>query len=234
MRNSTVLGANDEYVQQAASYGRMDALLALILYAVIFFQFVFLGKIFIHKGSTLTGIYTFCATGIVSSICIGLVFLFCSFRKQKLETVGFSKSQAKKSFSLGMLLFLLVVIYRCFGFGPGKIAQTDIGSMIIKVVYYLVLIGFTEEILIRGYIGTRMFGYFKNKLLSIIIVGIMWSLYHIPFQMIVRQMSLIEYISANWWNLLGIFILHFIFQWSYAKHNSIIAPTILHFIWNFV
>lgn len=234
LNNSTVLGANDEYEQQAASYGRKDALFALIIYITTFLQFILLGKIFIHKGFTLTGTYIFCATGIVSLICIGLVFMFCLIRRQKLVTVGFSRNQAKKSLATGMVLFILVAILRGFGaIISGSVSKADIKFLIMGIVYYLIFIAFTEEIIVRGYIGTRLYGYFTNKRLSIIIVGIMWSLYHIPFQMIVTQMSLLEYLSVNWGNLLRIFILHFAFQWLYSKYNSLIAPTILHFIWDF-
>lgn len=234
MEKLSVLGANDEYVQQTTLYGRKDALIALILYSVAYIPFIILGKIFVLEGSTLTGTYTFFSTGIVAFICIGLVFLCCLLQKQKLATIGFSGKQAINSMVLGILLFVLVLILRCIDLGMGRSVQTDDGPLIMRIIYNLVFIAFMEEILIRGYIGTRLYGCFKNKGLSIVLVGFMWSVYHIPFDMIVAQMSLLEYISASWLYLLRVFIYHFIFQWLYSKYNSIIAPTILHFIIDFL
>jgi membrane protease YdiL (CAAX protease family) len=235
MKNPTVLGADDEYVQQSKEYGRKDALLALILYVIMNLLFVLMGKIFVRKGITLTETYIFCVTGIVSLVCIGLVFLFCLIRKQKLETIGFSKNQVKKSFALGMILLILVAIFG--GLWPiisGSTIQTNIGVIFMRVIYFFIFIGFTEELVFRGYIGTRLYGCFANKRLSLVIVGIMFSLLHIPFHMVVAQMSLSEYISVNWESLIIIFLFHYVFQWLYSKYNSIVAPTILHFIWDFI
>jgi membrane protease YdiL (CAAX protease family) len=232
---TTVLGVDDEYVQQTDEYGRKDALFALILYAFMVLVFVLTGKIFAKKSSTLTEIYIFCVTGVASSVCIGLVFLFCFIRKQKLITVGFSTKQVLKSLTMGIILFILVVIFE--GIWPiitGSALQTDIGLIVMKIIYFLIFIGFMEEIAVRGYIGTRLYGFFNNKRLSIVIVGIMFSLYHIPFYMVFSQMSMSEYISVNWWDLFIIFIFHLILQRLYSKYNSIIAPTILHFIWDFI
>lgn len=235
MANSAVLGANNEYVQQTEEYGRKDALLAIILYVVMILEFVLLGKLFVQKSSTLTEAYIFCTTGIVSLSIIGFVFLFCSIRKQKFVTVGFSKKQATKSFVWGMILLILVVIMGCIWLFASDLAiQTDIGAIIMKIIYFLLFIGFTEELVFRGYIGTRLYGCFTNKRLSIIVVGIMFSLMHIPFQMMLAQMSLLEYIDAHWVSLFYISIIHIGFQYLYSKYNSIIAPTILHFIIDFI
>jgi membrane protease YdiL (CAAX protease family) len=235
MKNSTVLGANYEYVQQTKEYGIKDVLLALILYVIMNLLFVLMGKLVVQKGSALTETYIFWVTGIYSLVCIGLVFLFCLIRRQKFDTVGFSKNQVKKSFVLGMILFILVIIFR--GILPvifGSTIQTNIGVIFMRVVYFLIFIGFMEELIFRGYIGTRFYGCFSNKRLSLSIVGIMFSLLHVPFQMVVAQMSLSEYILLNWMRLIFIFLFQFFFQWLYSKYNSIVAPTILHFIWDFI
>ena len=47
MKDPTVLGANDEYVQQTKEYGRKDALLALFLHVNMNLLFVLMGKIFV-------------------------------------------------------------------------------------------------------------------------------------------------------------------------------------------
>jgi membrane protease YdiL (CAAX protease family) len=234
MKASTVLG-KDEYVQQTKEYGRIDALFALIVYVVMIFLFLLMGKLFVYKSSTLTEVYIFVITGIFTLFLIGFVFLLCSIRKQNLMTVGFSMTYAIQSFGMGMFLFMIVIALKVItSVNNGSTIQTDIGLIVMKIIYYLIFIAFMEEVVIRGYIGTRLYGYFTNKRLSIVIVGIMFSLEHIPFQMMYAQMSLMEYISQNWGYLVYTAAFHFILQWLYAKYNSIIAPTIFHFIWNFI
>lgn len=234
-KTQRVLGVNNEYILQANEYGSKDALFALILFIVAMLGTSLVGKLFLHKGNALTEIYTVSVTGIYSMIFIGLVFLFCIIRRQKLVTIGFSKTQAKKSFILGILLFGLVAILCSIKvIFSDSIIQTDIKLIIIKIIYYLIFIAFMEELIFRAYIGTRFFGFFKNKKLSIAIVAIMFSLEHILFHMIISQVSLAAYISSNFSNLIYIALLHILFQWLYAKYNSILAPTILHFIWNYI
>lgn len=234
-KTQRVLGANNEYLLQANEYGSKDALYALILFIVEVLGLSLVGKLFLHKGDALTEIYIVSVTGIFSMIFIGLVFLICLIRRQKLVTIGFSKTQAKKSFILGILLFGIVTILCSIrAIFSGSRIQTDINLIIISIIYYLIFIAFMEELIFRAYIGTRLFGFFKNKKLSIAIVGIMFSLEHIPFYMIISQVSLAAYISSHFVNLISLAIIHILYQWLYAKYNSIIAPTILHFIWNYI
>lgn len=235
VESQRVLGANNEYLRQTKEYGGKDALLAFILFFIEMLGLLLMGELFLRKGTALTETYVFIVTGIFSMIFIGLVFLFCLIRRQKLITIGFSKTQAKKSLVLGIMLFGLVVIFCSIkAIISGSIIRTDIKLIINQIIYYLIFIAFMEELVFRAFIGTRLFGFFKNKKLSIAIVGIMCSIEHIPFYMIITQVSLTEYILAHFFDLIILAIIHILFQWLYAKYNSIIAPTILHFIWDYI
>ncbi len=235
VESQRVLGANNEYLRQAKEYGGKDALLAFILFFIEMLGLLLVGELFLRKGAALTETYIFSVTGIFSMTFIGLVFSICLIRKQKLSTIGFSKTQAKKSFILGIILLGFVVILCSIkAIFSGSIIQTDLKLIIIKIIYYLIFIAFMEELIFRAFIGTRLFGFFKNKKLSIAIVGIMCSFEHIPFYMIITQVSLTEYIFAHFSNLISFAMIHILFQWLYAKYNSIIAPTILHFIWDYI
>ena len=237
MVNTVVLGrcANDEYVQQSKQYGEIDIYLALILYVLMITEFLILGKLFVIKDSELTETFVFITTGITSLSIIGFVLLFCIIRKQKLTTLGFSMSKAKESLRLGLMILALVAVIGCIWVNiTGSSFQTDANIILMRFIYFLIFIGFMEELVFRAYIGTRFYGFFSNKRLSIIVVGIMWSLSHVPFYMMGTQISLFNYISLHWVNLLRIFVIHCGFQRLYSKYNSIIAPTILDFIINFI
>ncbi len=237
MKKSKVLGANEEYVQQTMKYGRTDALLAFSIFVVMLFLFGLMGKVFgyLVNDFRITETFSFYVTGIISLFLIALVFLLCFIRKQKFTTIGFGKTHAIKSLSMGIMIFIIVIALK--GIIPvvsGSGIQTDIGLIAMKTIYFLVFVAFMEEIIIRGYIGTRLYGYFRNKGLSIIIVGLMFSIEHIPFQLMFTQMNLLEYIIMNRHYLIVLTIFHFLLQWLYSKYNSIIAPTIFHFIWDFI
>lgn len=235
MEDSAVLGANNEYIQQTKKYNKNDAILAFALYILIFLVLLWIGKVFVQKSLNLTEAYLFQITGIYSLVLIGLVFIFCLIRKQKLITVGFSMKQAKKSFMIGMIFLAATTGLFCIWFAiTGPTIRTDYIIIAMRFIYFLIFIGFTEELVFRGYIGTRLYGYFDNKQNSIAIVGIMFSLMHIPFHMTIAQINFIEYIANNWINLIILAITHCGFQWLYSKYNSIIAPTILHFLIDFV
>lgn len=232
--NTSVLGANEEYVEQTKAYGCKDAILAFLLYGILILEFLFIGKLFVQKGNTLTETYIFIVTGIMALSSMGLVLLFCKIRNQKLSTIGFSKIEAKKSLKLGLLLLItFAIIQVVFPLLSGSSTKSGVVLITMRVIYYFIFIALMEEMIFRAYIGTRLYGFFSNKFLSIVVVGIMFSLLHIPFQMIMSHMSFLDYFTIQWVNLIKIAMFHFLFQWMYAKYNSIIAPTILHFIWDF-
>lgn len=228
--------ANSEYIEQTRLYNKKDIISSILLYSIMIILFILMGKHFIQKGETLSQLYIFGFTGIISLLCIVLVFFLCAIRKHKLITVGFSYTYAKKSFTAGIMIIILFSVLK--GIIPvifyNSTIRTDFGQILMKFCYYLFFIAFMEEIVFRGYIGTRFYGYFKNKLLSIIVVGILCALLHIPFQMVVTQLSLSKYISINMGIIYNYFFWHLIEQWLYAKYNSIIAPVMLHFIMDFI
>src|SRR5690554_5753613 len=136
MKNSTILGANEEYIEQSKHYGKKDVALALILYVIMIIEFLLLGYLFTRKGAKLTEVFVFIATGVVSLNIIGFVLFFCSVRKQRLVTVGFSKSQARVSFVLGIILFILVGVIGCIWvIISASTIQTNFSIIFMRVVY---------------------------------------------------------------------------------------------------
>jgi uncharacterized protein len=228
---------NNEFIKQRKEYSKIDALLTIILYLIIIIIYSLFGKLFILKNLYANVYLRFFSTGFISFLLIGSVLLLCFIRKQKLYTVGFSKFYAFRSFLLGMVLSLvLIIIYVLPSFiSSTKIQiQTNTLSIIMNIIYYMIFVALPEEIIFRGYIGTRLLYLIKNKGLSIILVGILFSLEHIPFNMILAHTNIINYISVNINNLVFYILIHFILQRLYLKYNNIIAPIIFHFIWNFM
>lgn len=234
MNKKFTLGVSEEYLQQTKEYGKIDVISAIGLYATLTSLYYILGKIFVYKGQNLTEKFVFIATGIMSLVCIILVSVVCLIRKQNINSIGFHKTNAKRSFIMGLVLsliaFVLLWILKKF---TGTVRNQDVTLLISRVIYYLLFVSLMEEVIFRGYIGTRLYGFFHNKKLSIFLVGVLFSLSHVPFQMLLAQVSFFSYIGSNCGDLFVILLFHVAFQWMYSRYNSIIAPMMVHFLWDF-
>ena len=226
------ISGKNEYVEQTKSFDKTDALLAFAMWLIVLTVNTLLGLVFVKKAAALTETYIFCATGIAALCNIGCVCLLCFLRRQKLSTAGFSRTKLWQSVLLGVALSAIFVILK--GIPDFSILQKNGALIGSRVIYYLVFIAFMEEFVFRGYIGTRLFGAFSNKKTAVFITGMLFSLQHIPFQMIVRQATVWQYVSTVWINLIYLVGLHYLFQWLYTKFNSLAAPVLLHFTWDFV
>ena len=84
-----------------------------------------------------------------------------------------------------------------------------------------------EEIVFRGYIGTRLNGFIKNKYVVLFITGVLFVVMHFPYRMIAANMSLSEF-DIGW--LINLLIFHFEMSFIYMKTNSIFGAIIPHWI----
>lgn len=233
--NRRGFGASEEYLNQMAEYSPVDALFALLLWCVCVILYFFMGSLFNRLGTELTQTKTFWITGFFSLIQIGLVFLLCRIRRQPPRTFGFSRNRAVSALWSGGAIMALIVLIGAgiMILGKGKI-QTDGALLMQRGVYYLFFISLTEELIFRGYIGTRLSGLIHHPLLSNCLTGILFALLHIPFQMVIAQVGFFSYLAQNWGNLIPLIGFHFFFQWLYARNNSLIAPVLVHFVWDYI
>lgn len=159
--------------------------------------------------------------------------LIAYFRRQKISSLGIRRTNIIKSIFFGIIFSLPALIPNV---RKGIINNYDLRNVEFLVwdfLYYLICIGLVEEVIIRGFIQIRIRGIIKNKWLSIFVVGFMFSIWHIPFQMKQANLPLIEFILSNIPNLIMLSIIHVYFVYIYTRDNNIIAPIITHAIWNF-
>ncbi len=228
------LRISEEYKAETQQFNRVDALLCLLLYAAILVSYYTMGLIFTADSVTLTEGLIGVGTGILSLVLCALVFLFCRLRGQRLSSIGFSGAKAVPSLITGLILAVLAAaLFGALGALRGATVRGGLAA-VLRLFYYLFEIAFVEELLFRGYIGPRLYGFFKHKLLGIAATGLLFSLMHIPFQMLMAHMSLAAYLSAMWFNLILVFFMHLLFQFLYAKFNSLLAPTLFHAAWDYV
>jgi membrane protease YdiL (CAAX protease family) len=225
----------NEYKLETKQFKKIDLVLSILLYTSVLIIYYFMGQIFVSEKISLTEEFLFIVTGIVSLIIIGIVFAFCLLRRQKLSSIGFCTKKLKQSLISGLVVAVIVIIiFSIVNIITEESIRKDIPFIIQRFFYYLIFIAFVEELVFRGYIGTRLYGCLKNKFLAVTITGVLFVFMHSPFQMVMSNMTILEYLSNSWANLIFIFFLHFFMQLLYAKYNSLIAPTIFHFVWDYV
>lgn len=81
---------------------------------------------------------------------------------------------------------------------------------------------------------SRIFTLIRNKYAGILVVGFMFAIMHIPFQMFNAQMGFINFVMYDYPHLLITWVLHLYFVYLYTRNNELIAPVIAHTLINFV
>lgn len=167
----------------------------------------------------------------VLSILPAILIIF--FRKQSVSSLGIRKTKVMKSIFLGIIFSLPFLISNNINGIINNYNFRNIESLTWNFLYYLICIGLVEEVIFRGFIQTRIRGIIKNKWVSIFVVGFMFSILHIPFQMLQANLSLIEFIQHDMPHLINLVIIHVYFVYIYTRDNNLIAPIITHTIINF-
>lgn len=169
---------------------------------------------------------------IFNFLMICITILFIKLNKQTLDTIGLFKGKWKNSIIMGIILASFLFYNNCLSHlisGSHLIALQEIPMLL---VYYL-LVAVCEEFVFRGYIGTRIYGLFKNKWLAISIAGILFIIMHFPYRMIAYGMTLSNLTINNFSWIIDLFITHLILNFIYLKTNSLYGAIIPHWMSNF-
>jgi membrane protease YdiL (CAAX protease family) len=162
------------------------------------------------------------------------VFIILLLRKQSISTIGIKKKDIGKSILIGMIGSIPFSLMNVIGpISNGKTLNPNPMDWVWNFLYFLICIAFVEEVAFRGFLQTRLFGLIKNKWVSIIVVGVMFALMHVPFQMVQANMTAIEFIVYDLQHLMMTMITHIYLVYLYTRDNNILAPTIAHAIMNF-
>jgi membrane protease YdiL (CAAX protease family) len=225
------LAISRDYIEEAKVFQSIDILLALIVFVVLFVSYFFLGRFFYNLGDDLTNVLLngFQFGHII--LILALIVIICLLRKQTLSSIGITNKNIKRSSLIGLIIS--VVIFLFFGIMSNWQSNYNLPKSLLTLLYFFFIIALPEELIFRGFIGKRLYGVIKNKLVAIIITGILFTLIHLPFQIAYNGLTISEYFSSSAVNLIFVFLLHFVFHYMYAKYNNIAMPTIVHTIWDF-
>lgn len=222
-----LLNVDKDYKSNISIYGKKDGVLALLLFLIIITLYAILGILnnrvsFIHKNIMMTG----CISNLLMTI---ITILFVKFNKQKLSTVGLTKGKWILSIIVGILLG---IFYFYNNYLSRLLEEYHLPSFskIIFLIIYFFLVALCEEIVFRGYIGTRITGLVKNRYLSILLTGILFVLMHFPYRMIAYKMSLYDLFISNGGWILNLLFFHVVMNFIYSRTNSLYGSIIPHWL----
>ncbi|MGN1297822.1 MAG: CPBP family intramembrane glutamic endopeptidase [Clostridia bacterium] len=224
-----LLKSNEEYENNLKQYTKKDGILALALFAIIMIEYSVFGILrnnfdFVNKNIM-----------IFSCICnllmIIITILFVKLNKQKIDTIGIFKGKWKMSIFIGVILAIFYSCNNCISYLVNGSKLVPLNQLPMLIIYYL-LVSVCEEFVFRGYIGTRIYGFFKNKYIAICLTGILFIIMHFPYRMIAYGMTLSDLTINNFEWLLDLFITHIVLNFIYLKTNSLYGSIIPHWMSN--
>jgi uncharacterized protein len=188
-------------------------------------------------------------TGVLGPMITGIVFTYLTYDKMGRKDyfrriIDFKRIGAK--WYLVIFLFVptlnllaALIDFMLGGKGPswGESALNFVDDplSIVPSILFTALIPFMEELGWRGYVLDRLQTNWST-LMSSLILGVVWSLWHIPMFLIegTYQASLGVGTLEFWLFMIGIVPLSFAFAWIYNNtQRSILAVILLHSMVNF-
>lgn len=159
------------------------------------------------------------------------IFFILHLKNQPLKSIGINAKRLLRQIILGILFSVPLILIK-IPIGTNTLNHYSVFEYIWIFLYQFALIALVEEILFRGFIQTRMHGIIKNKIFSVIIVGIIFGIAHIPFQLIVYTGSIGDFLIQSSISIVFRASIHIYFNYIYERDNNILAPTITHAINN--
>ena len=162
--------------------------------------------------------------------CAGAgIVLYREKIRKGVQTLGFSGKNLKIDLPAALVLILGACICAVI---TGVI---PIGQLPARALHYLFYIAAVEEILFRGFLQNYLFGLRINRIGIYVIGALLFSLMHLPFQVIRAGVSLPYYLmeAGGLSNLLFTFGFHLVMTFIARYRKNLCIPVALHFLTDF-
>lgn len=160
------------------------------------------------------------------------VFWLVKKEKEDFSSLGFSTKNLFRNIyfglGLGMAFALLGVLTNYLKYGGISFATFGLtGASLLWLMSLAFATAFSEEVLFRGYIFTRLLKTWKNELTTGIVSAFLFSLIHLPIALFVWHYTLSMLFIQGFLT----FLLGFGNAFLMAKTGTIVAPIINHTLW---
>ena len=225
-----ILQTDRGYDSNLKQYTIKDGVLSFVLFGIMILNYSIVAVLeikfeFIKENILLVGC-------IFNALMIVITMLFIKFNKQGLDTIGLYKGKWKNSIIMGIILASFLFYNNCLSHFINGSHFIALPKILMLLLYYF-LVAICEEVVFRGYTGTRIYGLIKKKWLAIFIVGVLFIIMHFPYRMIAYGMTLNDLTVKNFSWIIDLFITHLVLNFIYLKTNSLYGAIIPHWISNF-
>jgi len=170
-----------------------------------------------------SSIYNIVFAVVMDAPSIIAVIVILRYRKQKLNTIGLRRQGMKSSIYIGLTLIVIFWVYYISNKGFSV-------NLMWKSLFYIIFVGFYEEIIFRGFLWPRLVVGF-GKTWGTIISGIFFGMMHLPIDIIFNNKTIFEtFIIGNTSsvNIGGGIIGALWFIFIYTRNNNILLPSFIH------
>ncbi len=217
-----------DYRSAHAAYDWRDGAKACALYVFTMLALFVQGRLYLSSLST----EILASLNIVRplvSLAATLVVVFAA--RERVASIGVTRRCFGESLALGLALGCLLSL----ALGVSERIATGLPFAGFGAASTISLVTFAvgaleEELCFRGYISTRLTGFFHNRVVASVVTGGLFLLYHyVIFWGVSGQISF-DSISAT--RLVFILLLHFVCDAVYQRTNCIWGAVALHFLYN--
>lgn len=150
-------------------------------------------------------------SAVFSIVLLFALFITLKLRKQKMDSLGFSSQ--KYPYAMVLLVTLCIIAVAIL---------TDNTILIHRWLFYLVVVACPEEVIFRGYASSRLLFLFRNRLLTTIIVGCVYGIFHAKKGVLNNGWQVaLNYIGGG-------IVSHAAFLYIYEKSGSIVNSILIH------
>lgn len=224
-----LLRAAPAYNEKIKQYGKKDGVLAFLLFGIFILSYVLLALLAVHCSFVKENITA--AGCLVNLLLVAIAVLFVKLNRQPLSSIGLSGGNWKASCIAGILLGAVFVFNNCISRLLSGSRLLPLREIAVLLVYFL-LVALCEEIVFRGYIGTRIYGLIQKKWLAILVTGLLFVLMHYPYRMIAGGMTISELTFDNFGWILNLFFTHVLLNFIYLKTDSLYGAILPHWLSN--
>lgn len=217
--------SNEDYRKDTENYSNFDGIIAVVMWLMNMILLFVLGYIYKNYGHNLV---------IPVNIYLAVItVLIPLLRKQDVASIGLSTKKLVQSITLGLILGILGML----GIGIIPALVTDakfypLFTIVKQFAYFFFVIALPEELVFRAFIQKRISGIINNKVVALLVVAAMFSVYHLPFQFFIQTAPFLEFLGNSSFNLGFTFVFHIVATGLFARYNNIAAPLIFHALWD--
>lgn len=221
-----ILKIDEKYNENINEFRKKEGVSALFLFAIMCLSYAVFGHFAKYiKGDMKTFI------GIIfNTVISAITIIFVKINKRNISTIGLKSGKKVLSIAIGGILAGIFFFNNCFSYLLAGSSLVPIRRIILLIVFYF-SVALCEELVFRGYIGTRLYSLVKYKSVAVILTGILFVFMHYPYRMFAYGMTLSDFWGNIGW-IIDLFITHIVLNLIYMKTNSLYGAIIPHWVSN--